>query len=164
MLHMLVPQPPVPLPPPPPSPAAPWVLPTALLLGYSALHAASLSEGAGLLSSYGSDLSQFSALGLGAATFIAAGLVYENAILAAGACRPLVLPMWPCTGRALACTRAARRARPVLLRLLLRLPPRGGQSFIAEPACGLPLTLPPAHPQDASSPPRAPRTSTCWMP
>lgn len=63
---------------------APWVLPTALLLGYSALHAASLSEGAGLLSSYGSDLSQFSALGLGAATFIAAGLVYENAILAAG--------------------------------------------------------------------------------
>lgn len=67
-----------------PSGAAPWVVPTALLLGYSALHAASLSEGAGLLSGFGSELSQYSTLGLGVATFIAAGLVYENAILAAG--------------------------------------------------------------------------------
>jgi len=62
----------------------PWVLPTVLLLSYSALHALTLSEGVQLYAGFGSDLSGFSALGLGALTVIAAGLVYENVVLAAG--------------------------------------------------------------------------------
>lgn len=68
-----------------PRPAAPWVLPTTLLLSYAGAHAFTLSSALGLLGSpAAAGLAPLSAAGIAIVATIAAGLVYENVILASG--------------------------------------------------------------------------------
>jgi hypothetical protein len=60
------------------------VLPTALLLGYAAVHASSLGSCLTTFASHGGGPSVASLVGLGVVGTIAAGLIYENVVLAAG--------------------------------------------------------------------------------